>query len=163
MTDFASYIGRPITNSKVVVERGPVSNFAEVLKAKEDYFYDINEAKKLGLNGIPALPTFPFVMEHWGLFKEIQPEDKVTGNPMFEVLGPLMSNGGIILHGEQSFTFERPIVSGDVLEGKGTVVDCYQKESSGRTMTFVVTETVWTDVATNEKVATSRSNIIHRK
>ncbi len=42
------------------------------------------------------------------------------------------------------------------------MVDAYQKESKGKTMTFVVVETAWTDRATGELVCTSRMNIIHR-
>ena len=49
-----------------------------------------------------------------------------------------------------------------MLEGNGTVVDAYEKESKGKTMTFVVVETAWTDRATGELVCTSRMNIIHR-
>ena len=162
MTDYSEYVGRAMSNSVVVIERGPVANFARALKSEESYFYNVKDAQDRGLRGIPALPTFPFVMEHWGLFAELQPEEKLSGNPVIEVLGPLMANGGLILHGEQAFEFERPLVSGDVLEGKGQVVECYQKESNGHVMTFVVTETVWSDFNTKEKVVTSRSNVIHR-
>jgi uncharacterized protein YrrD len=51
---------------------------------------------------------------------------------------------------------------GDVLTGEGKVVDVYAKESKGKTMTFIVTETVWRDEATGEPVVTSRTNILHR-
>jgi hypothetical protein len=51
---------------------------------------------------------------------------------------------------------------GDVLRGVGTIVDAYAKESKGKTMTFVVTETVWSDASTGDPVVTSRFNIIHR-
>jgi hypothetical protein len=54
------------------------------------------------------------------------------------------------------------VVVGDVLRGEGTIVDAYAKESKGKTMTFVVTETVWADSETGEPVVTSRFNIIHR-
>ena len=81
---------------------------------------------------------------------------------MGEVIGPLMAKGGIILHGEQEFIYHRPVFVGDVLEGEGHVVDAYAKESKGKTMTFLVTETVWRDEATKEPVVTSRFNLIHR-
>ena len=42
------------------------------------------------------------------------------------------------------------------------LVDAYEKESKGKTMTFVVTETVWSDDKTGEPVLTSRFNLIHR-
>ena len=51
---------------------------------------------------------------------------------------------------------------GDVLVGEGTIVDAYTKESKGRTMTFVVTETVWRDDATGEPVVSARLNFMHR-
>ena len=71
-------------------------------------------------------------------------------------LGPLMANGGLILHGEQEFIYHRPIVVGDVLVSEGKVIDAYQKESKGKTMTFIVSETNWSDDATGEPVATAQ-------
>jgi acyl dehydratase len=73
-----------------------------------------------------------------------------------------MSKGGLILHGEQEFIYHRPVQVGDVLVGEGKIADAYQKESSGRTMTFIVSETNWTDERTGEPVVTVRANIIHR-
>ena len=40
---------------------------------------------------------------------------------------------------------DRPIVVGDVLTGEGKVVDLYEKESKGRTMTFLVVEDQYRD------------------
>ena len=54
------------------------------------------------------------------------------------------------------------VVVGDVLVGRSTVVDAYQKASKGRTMTFVVVRTDWADQATGEPVVTSTFNVIHR-
>ena len=82
---------------------------------------------------------------------------------MMEVIGKLMQNGGLILHGEQEFEYHRPIVAGDVLRSEGKVIDAYEKESKGKTMTFVVTETVWSDDKTGEPVLTARFNLIHRR
>ena len=52
-------------------------------------------------------------------------------------MGPLMAKGGLILHGEQEFLYHRPVQVGDVLVGEGKITDAYQKESKGRTMTFI--------------------------
>ena len=81
---------------------------------------------------------------------------------MIKVMGPLMAKGGLILHGEQEFLYERAIEVGDVLVGEGTITDAYQKESKGRTMTFIVSETKWTDEKSGDLVVTSRVNLIHR-
>jgi hypothetical protein len=158
----STIIGRPTSSTVVTVERGQLGLFATAVKDESPLYRDARAASEAGLAGIPAPPTYPFVMEHFGAFPELQHDSGITGNPLAEVLGPLMAKGGIILHGEQEFTYVRPIVAGDVLEGKGAVVDAYQKESKGKTMTFLVVETAWSDQATGEPVCTSRMNLIHR-
>lgn len=55
-----------------------------------------------------------------------------------------------------------PLLVGDVLVGTGVVVDLYEKQSKGRTMTFLVVETNWADDRTGEPVVSSRTNLIHR-
>jgi acyl dehydratase len=155
-------IGKPTGTTVVTVERGQLGLFAQAVKDESPVYRDPRAAAAAGLSGIPAPPTYPFVMGNFGVYPELQPAEAPSGNPMAEVLGPLMANGGIILHGEQEFNYHRPVVAGDVLVGEGKVVDAYQKESKGRTMTFVVVETAWSDRTTGEPVCTSRMNIIHR-
>ena len=154
-------IGKPVSKSTVVIERGPVANFATSVCDPDPVYRDPRAAQQAGYDAIPVPPTYPFVMQAWGEFPEDQPADKPTGSAMGEVIGPLMAKGGIILHGEQEFTYNRPVFVGDVLTGEGKVVDAYAKESKGKTMTFVVTETVWRDKA-GEPVVTTRFNVIHR-
>lgn len=157
-----SFIGKPTSKTTVVVERGPVANFATAVIDPNPAYRDPGAAKALGLDRIPVPPTFPFVMDNWGQFPEVQPSDPPASNAMGEVVGPLMSGGGLILHGEQEFEYFRPVSVGDVLVGEGSIVDAYMKESKGRTMTFVVTETRWKDADTGEPVVTTRFNLIHR-
>ncbi len=158
----STIIGKPTGTTVVTVERGQLALFADAVKEKSPIYRDARAAAGAGLAGIPAPPTYPFVMEHFGAYPELQPDDGPTGNPMAEVLGPLMANGGLILHGEQEFTYHRPVLAGDVLVGEGKVADAYRKESKGKTMTFVVVETAWREQATGDPVCTSRMNIIHR-
>jgi acyl dehydratase len=158
-----SIIGKPTSARRVRVERGPVEFFATAVKDDNPVYHDAGAAAAAGFAGIPAPPTFSFVMGHQGTRAEEQPPDPTGGrNPMFEVMGELMSRGGLVLHGEQEFVYHRPIVSGDVLDGEGKVVDIYEKESKGSVMTFVVMETVWRD-QTGEPVVTERFNLIHRR
>jgi acyl dehydratase len=158
-----SIIGKETGRARVQVERAPIAVFARAVKDENSVYHDAAAAKAAGFDGIPAPPTFGFALEFWGRYAELQSDlTPVEGNPMFEVIGKLMQNGGLVLHGEQEFEFHRPIVAGDVLRSEGKVVDAYEKESKGRTMTFVVTETVWSDDKTGEPVLTSRFNLIHR-
>ena len=156
-------IGKPTGTMVVTVERGHIGVFADAVKDRSPIYRDPRAAAEAGLPGIPAPPTYPGVMNNFGVFPELQPEDaNPDANPMGEVLGPLMAGGGIILHGEQEFTYHRPVLAGDVLVGTGKVADAYRKESKGRTMTFVVVETDWTERDSGAPVCTSRMNIIHR-
>ena len=159
-----SIIGRETGRARVQVERAPLANFAKAVKDDNAVYSDVNAAEAAGFDGVPAPPTFGFALEFWGRYPEPQQGLKpVEGNPMFEVIGKLMQNGGLVLHGEQEFEYHRPIVAGDVLRSEGKVVDAYEKESKGKTMTFVVSETVWSDDKTGEPVLTARFNLIHRR
>jgi peroxisomal enoyl-CoA hydratase 2 len=160
--ELASIIGKPTGTVTVVVERGPVSNFATAVCDDSPVYHDPRAAEAAGFPAIPAPPTFAFVMANWGAFPELQSGDGDGGNPLGAVIGPLAAKGGLILHGEQSFEYHRPVLVGDVLRGEGRIVDAYTKESKGRTMTFVVNETVWREAATGEPVVTARFNVIHR-
>ena len=158
-----SAIGKTTTRSRVRVERGPISNFAKAVTDANPVYQDAEAAKAAGFGDVPAPPTYSFAQGFWGAFPELQSDiEKVQSNPMFELMGGLMSKGGLVLHGEQEFTYHRPIVAGDVLKGEGKIVDVYEKESKGRTMTFIVMETVWSDDSSGDPVVTERFNLIHR-
>ena len=157
-----SIIGQPTGKSKVIVERGPVEHFADALLSTSPIYHNPEAARQAGFANIPAPPTWPFAMEFSGKFAELQPTDAPTGNPLFTAIGPLMAKGGLILHGEQEFLYHRPVEVGDVLVGEGSITDAYQKESKGRTMTFICSETKWTEESTGELVVTARMNLIHR-
>ena len=156
-----SLIGKPTPGSRVVLERGPVSYFARALTDENPIYSDDAAAKAAGFDGIPVAPTMPFAWTHMGKFGE-QPETASLPHPMMELIGSLMKTGGLILHGEQEFEYHRWPVVGDELIGEGRISDLYEKESKGRTMTFIVTETVWKDAATGDPVVTERFNLIHR-
>lgn len=161
--DFASFIGRPTAASVITIERAPVTAFAESVKDDKALYRNAEAATAAGFEGIPAPPTYTFsAAQAYGRFEEEQPPDPTEGsNPMAEVMGTLMSSGGLILHGEQSFEYHRPIVVGDKLHHRGVVKDIYQKHSGERTMTFMVIEDTYTDEA-GEPVLTTVMNLIHR-
>src|SRR3954447_25594695 len=122
-----SIIGTPTGKSKITIERGPISNFATALTDGNPIYQSPDAAKAAGFENIPAPPTWGFALAHWGTFSEQQPDDPAKGrNPMMEVMGGLMANGGLILHGEEEFEYHRPAVVGDVLEGEGKITDIYE-------------------------------------
>ena len=159
-----SAVGKPVSASKVRVERGPVAFFASAVKDENPIYHDPDAAKAAGFADLPAPPTFTFAIQHMGKVGQTQPPDPTDGsNPMHEVMGKLYSEGGIVLHGEQEFEYHRPIVVGDVLVGESKIVDAYERESKGKTMTFIVMQTTWRDEKTNQPVVVEKFNLIHRK
>jgi acyl dehydratase len=157
-----SIIGKPTPGTRVVLERGPVANFAKACTDENPVYQDPEAAKAAGFDTFPAPPTYAFAWSHFGAFPETQPDSAKGPNPMFEIMGALRGKGGMILHGEQEFIYHRTPQVGDDLVGEGSVKDIYEKESKGKTMTFIVTETVWKDARTGEPVVTALFNLIHR-
>jgi acyl dehydratase len=159
-----SVIGRVSARKVVVVERGPVSAFAEAVKDRSPVYRDRPAAIEAGFPNIPAPPTYSFAMGFWGTFREMQEDlEPVESNPVWEVMGGL--GPGLILHGEQDFEYHRPIVVGDVLYGEDVLSDVYEKDTDAYRMTFVVTTTEWRDYSTGtpgDPVVTTRFNLIHR-
>ena len=154
-------IGKPLPPQTVVIERGPVSNFAKAIKDENPIYSDPAAATYAGLGAIPAPPTYAFAMHHFGAFPDLQPEGAGTTNPIMEAIGALMNKGGLVLHGEQEFIYHRPIQVGDVLTSRGSIKDLYEKQGSSGTMTFVVTETEWLD-QDEQPVVTSIMTLLHR-
>ncbi|HLN17183.1 MAG TPA: MaoC family dehydratase N-terminal domain-containing protein [Acidimicrobiales bacterium] len=157
-----SIIGQSTGRTKVVIERGPVEKFADAVIDPSRVYKSPAAAADAGLTGIPAPPTMPIGFGYWGAFAELQEATATGGRGMGEAFGRLMARGGLILHAEQEFTYHRPVVVGDVLVGEGKISDAYQKESKGHVMTFIVTETTWSDEETGEPVVTSSFNVMHR-
>lgn len=155
-------IGKPLPPQTVVLERGPLTNFARAVKDENPVYRDPEAARAAGFENLPAPPTYPFAWHHWGAFPDVQPEGADASDPVVEVMGELLADGGLILHGEQEFAYVRQPVAGDVLTARGTVKDVYTKtSSSGRKMTFIVTETEWLD-EDGSLVATSTMTVLHR-
>ncbi len=156
-------VGKPIGKAVVALERGPLSRFAEAVTESSPVFQRLDAAQAAGFADIPVPPTYWFsAAEFWGAFPEDQPPDAVPEfNPMAAVMGELFKTGGLILHGEQEYTYHRPVVAGERLSSETIVSDLYTKETGDRTMTFLVTETTYRD-ADGAPVVTATMNLIHR-
>lgn len=159
-------VGLPTGAATLHVERGPVDRFASSVTDENPVYHDLAAAREAGFDAIPAPPTFTFsAASHWGVFPEDQPEDPTggQGNPMRKLMAQLMeTQGGVVLHGEQEFVYHKPVEVGATLHQEGRIVDLYTKEAKGKTMTFLVMETVFKDDA-GDPVLTERFNLIHRK
>ena len=160
--NLSTIIGKPTGTTVVTVERGQLALFAAAVKDDSPIYRDARAATAAGLAGIPAPPTYPFVMENFGAYPELQTDGRADGQP--DGRGPRAPHGQGRPHPPRRAGVHLPPagVRRRRAGGEGTVVDAYRKESKGKTMTFVVVETAWRDRATGEPVCTSRMNIIHR-
>lgn len=162
MAEYSEYIGRPTGKGTVTLERSPLSNFAKAVKDENPIYADETAAEAAGFDGIPAPPTFAFAAAFWGAYPEDQPADAAgISNPLGEIIGRLMQSGGLVLHGEQEFEYHKPVTAGMKLTHEGKVADVYEKESKGKTMTFVVIENEYRDES-GDLALTARMNILHR-
>ena len=164
MTVDRSIIGTTTGRQRVVVERGHVWRFAQAVKDDNPVYRDPEAAKAAGLDGPTVPPTYGFVLGNGAAYPELQSFEGGTGGTtdVGKISAELRKDGGLILHGEQEFEYQKPVVAGQVLIREGRVADYYQKQSGDRTMTFVVTEDRFFDEASGEPVLTTRFNLIHR-
>ena len=161
-SDLSRYIGRGTTKGTLVVERAPITNFAKAVTDDSAVYRNADDARAAGFADVPAPPTFGFSIQNWGRWEELQAADPdAPTNPMMEVMGGLMARGGIVLHGEQEFTYHQPLTVGQRLEYEGVVRDIYQKASGDKTMTFMVIEDTYRDDG-GDLVLTSTMNLLHR-
>jgi acyl dehydratase len=124
-----SFIGK--TGAPVVhdVEAGHIRRFAEAIGDPDPIYRDDAAARAAGHPAIPAPPTFPTAL---------RPEDPRAG---------LDIDFRKVLHGEQSFWYERPLYAGDRVQVIARIADIYKKAGKSGAMDFVVVETEGRDLA----------------
>lgn len=156
-------VGLPTGKATIAIERGPISQFAASVTDTNPIYRNRDAATSAGFADIPVPPTYFFSgATFWGAFPEEQPADaNPERNPTMEIIGKLMATGGIVLHGEEEFTYHKPVVVGDTIKSEGKVVDLYEKPTGDKTMTFLVTENEYRN-QDGELVLTARMNLIHR-
>lgn len=108
------------------VEKGQLRLFAKATGERNPIYFDEEAAKAAGYPAMPAPPTFAFCLA------SLAPQ---TGGSLRDMNVPIEK----VLHGEQHFTYHRPIFAGDRIRIKSKVLDIYDKK--GGALEFVVTET----------------------
>jgi acyl dehydratase len=118
-----SIVGRSTGPVVYEVEKGHIRRFAEALGDPDPVYRDEAAARAAGHPRIPAPPTFPTAL---------RPDDPRAG---------LNIDFRKVLHGEQSFEYERPLYAGDVVHVTARIADVYEKTGKSGTMDFLVLET----------------------
>ncbi|NHN42805.1 dehydratase [Halorubellus sp. JP-L1] len=102
------------TVSGFTVEAGKVDEFARAIHDPHPLYVDADEAVAAGHPAVVAPPTFTRV----AYFPRYRVDD-ATSDFGFD-LGFAQSR---TVHGEQTYTFERPVYAGDTLDGRTQLVD----------------------------------------
>lgn len=161
--DLNAYIGTPTGAGHIHLERGAVSRFAHAVTDANPVYHNRRAAQAAGFDNCPLPPTWTFAAQFLGVWPEDQSQDVTggAGNPLLTIIGSLMKNGGLILHGEQEFRYHQVPQCGEVLRWEGKITDIYRRESKNKVMTFIVMENEFRN-SNGELVITEVSNLIHR-
>ncbi len=141
----AEYAGRVFgPGEPYEVSRVKIAEFADAIGEPSDLCRDPEAARQAGYPDVIAPPTFAIVIS-------MASTAKVQADP------GLGLDYSMVVHGEQSFSYARPLHAGDVVVAT-TTVDSIRAVGS---MTMMVTST---DISTTsgEHVCTARSAIVER-
>ncbi|MBN8193180.1 MaoC family dehydratase N-terminal domain-containing protein [Bacillus sp. NTK074B] len=137
---FQSYIGKRSTPVNNTVEKGAVKKFAEAIGDPHPIYVEEDAGRRSRYGGNIAPPTFPRVFDYG------------------TVKGFHLPNVGLI-HGEQSFHFERPLKVGESIQCYTEIKDYYERNSSSGTLGFLVIEDVGEE-AGGERIFSSQAIVI---
>jgi len=129
-----------------VVEAGKIREFALAIGLRNPVYFNKEAAVDAGYRDIPAPPTYTTVIDFWNERDFYQ---------LFAVWG-LDPND--ILHGEQSFEYEKDIISGDVISAKAVLTDRFDKKDKR----FYLIETTYRN-QDHEVVCIGRATLIERR
>lgn len=121
-----------------------IAQFAKAIGDDSPLYTDEEYAKNTVHKGIIAPPTYPIAVG-------------ASATEPFD----LGLDQRRMLHGEQTFLYERAIRPGDQLNCQIIVSDVYEKEGKNGLMEFIILDTEMRD-ETGQLVVTSRTNIVYR-
>ena len=141
----AEYVGRVFgPTAPYEVSRVKIADFANAIGEPSELCRDREAARKAGYPDVIAPPTFAIVIS-------MASTAQVSSEP------GLGLDYSMVVHGEQSFSYARPLHAGDVVVATSTIESI--RAMGG--MTMMVTST---DISTadGEHVCTAKSTIVER-
>jgi acyl dehydratase len=127
-----------------VVGREKIREFAEAIGTSDPVHFDVDAAAALGYADVIAPPTFPIVLTNPAVY--VMANDAELGLDYSRVV-----------HGDQRFSYVRPVIAGDVLVCVTTIADISVRVGTG----FLTTNTVVTTID-GEPVVTATARLVVR-
>uniref|UniRef100_UPI0035C9B14E MaoC family dehydratase N-terminal domain-containing protein n=1 Tax=uncultured Sphingomonas sp. TaxID=158754 RepID=UPI0035C9B14E len=128
--DRERHVGVVSEPREVAVETGFLKFFAKATGETDPIYFDENAARAAGHPSLPAPPTYLFSLALSAPARRGDVFDAENG------IGVELAK---VLHGEQSFTYHRPIYAGDRLTLTTTTSDLYAKKNGA--LEFIVQDT----------------------
>ena len=125
---FSEQVGKRSNKVKNVVERGAVKKFAEAIGDLHPIYFDEEAGRNSRYQNNIAPPTFPRTFDY-GVIEGLN-----------------LPNKGLI-HGEQTFHYERPLAVGEELLCYSEVKKYFEKKGNFGEMGFLVLESFGEDAA----------------
>lgn len=139
------FVGREFpANEPYSVTAESIREFADAIGDPNPVYRDEGAAKAQGQPAVIAPPTYLTKLNF--LYGPAMLADPALG-----------LNYAMVVHGDQEYTFTRPVRAGDVLVGKPRISDIFAK---GRNE-FLITEAS-IETPDGEKIAVARSTIVSR-
>ncbi|WP_068673283.1 MaoC family dehydratase N-terminal domain-containing protein [Oceanobacillus sp. Castelsardo] len=138
---YKNVIGKKSKKVKNMVERGMVKRFAESIGDSHPIFIDEEYGRQSRYKKNIAPPTFPRVFDY-GEINELY-----------------LPNVGLI-HGEQTYHYERPLLVGETIYCFTEVADYYEKKASLGLLGFIVLKRYGEDAEGNTIFTEDQSIII---
>lgn len=129
------------------IERFQLRLFAQAVGETRSIYLDVDAAQAAGFRDLPALPTFAFTIG-------------MPPQAPFDLLEALELDLRGVLHGEQSFTYFRPMCAGDRVRVHRKVVEAYERK--GGALQFFVVEMRLEPEAGGELFCMARQTIVMR-
>ena len=139
------YVGRTYpASAPYEVSRVKIADFAEAIGDRNPLYRDRAVAQAAGYPDVIAPPTFPIVIT-------MAASSAAIGDPGLGI------NYAMVVHGEQRFTYSRPLHAGDVVTAQSTISAIREVGS----LTMVTTETQIQTVD-GEHVCTGYGTLVER-
>jgi acyl dehydratase len=140
------WIGHELPASTLRIEHSRLQFFAKATGETRAEYLDARAARAAGYADLPAPPTFLVAAE-------------LDSGASDRLLADLQIPLANLLHGEQGFTYYRPVCAGETVTVKSVITDIYEKKQGA--LEFVVKTSRVID-QNNELVAELRSVLIFR-
>jgi acyl dehydratase len=140
------WIGHELPTAVLPIEAGRLKFFAQAIGESNPVYLDEAAARDAGYAALPAPPTFLFAAE-------------LDAGGTARLLADLQVPLERVLHGEQGFSYHRPVVAGDTITVRPRITDIYDKKNGA--LEFI-TKTATAHNQRGELVAELRSVIVVR-